>query len=146
MLVFNKNAYSEEFNKDDKNYQLKLQILNQKEQKLAKFDTAIADNEQKRAIGLMNLDNLAQNKAMLFVFNKEKIVSMWMKNTKIALDMIFIDENNIIVNIKHNATPYSLAIISSQKPIKKVLEINAGLSKKLGIKIGHKIKYENIHH
>jgi uncharacterized membrane protein (UPF0127 family) len=65
---------------------------------------------------------------------------MWMKNTRIALDMVFIDKNNQIATIVTNTEPYSLDIISSEKEVKKVLEINAGLVKKFGIKVGQKIK------
>jgi uncharacterized membrane protein (UPF0127 family) len=62
-----------------------------------------------------------------------------MKNTLIPLDIIFIDSDNKIVNIHQNAIPMSEKLISSQKKIVKVLEINAGLVKKYKIKIGDKI-------
>lgn len=130
------------FNSNPKNYNVKLQIFaNNKE--IANFMVAIANNNKTREYGLMNLENLNQGHGMLFLFDKNQVINMWMKNTLIALDMIFIDENNIIVNIKEHAEPRSLSIISSQKPVKKVLEINAGLSKKLAIKTGQKIIYEN---
>lgn len=148
LLIADKVVYAKtiEFNRDVKNYQFKLQILNQQHQKITEFDTAIANDQDKRATGLMNVEDFDDNQAMLFIFDETKIVSMWMKNTKIPLDMIFIDENNKVVNIKHNAKPHSLKIISSQVPVKYVLEINAGLSHKRGINIGHTIKYEKIRH
>jgi len=138
-------AYSEQqFNRDLKNYNVKLQIFESTTKpKAIEFRVAIADNDKTRVEGLMNLQKLASNQGMLFIFDNNQIVNMWMKNTIIALDMIFIDENDVIVNIKENTEPFSLAIISSQKPAKKVLEINAGLSKKLGIKNGQKIVYKN---
>lgn len=131
---------AEQFNRNLKNYNVKLQILNQNKKQVAQFSTAIADNNKKRRTGLMNLNILPDNQAMLFIFEKSNIITMWMKNTRIPLDMLFIDENDTIVNIKTNSTPYSLDIISSEKMVNKVLEINAGLTNKLGIKIGYKIK------
>jgi uncharacterized membrane protein (UPF0127 family) len=133
---------SQQFNRDLKNYNVKLQIF-AGEHKTAEFSVAIANNDATREYGLMNLSKLNQKRGMLFIFDDSLIIKMWMKNTLIPLDMIFIDENNVIVNIKENAEPLSLAIISSQKMVRKVLEINGGLSKKLGIKNGQKIIYEN---
>jgi len=133
---------TQQFNSDLKNYNVKLQIFD-KEHKAAEFLVAIANNDATREYGLMNLSKLNQNHAMLFVFDDNLIIKMWMKNTLIPLDMIFIDENNIIVNIKEMAQPLSLQVISSQKMVRKVLEINGGLSKKFGIKNGQKIIYEN---
>ena len=129
-----------EFNRDLKNYNVKLQILNQNQDEIAKFMIAIADTEYKKMYGLMNLSSLPATNGMLFPFIKNEVVAMWMKNTKIPLDMIFLDNEGVIVNIKANTTPYSTEIISSEKPAKKVLEINAGLVKKFGIKIGQQIK------
>lgn len=135
---------SDQFNRNLKNYNIKLQILKSDESKdsniIAQFATAIADDDEKRRIGLMHLSALPENHAMLFIFDKPQLISMWMKNTFIALDMLFIDDNDIIVSIASNTKPQSLTIISSQQPVVKVLEINAGLSKKLGIKIGSKVK------
>ena len=91
----------------------------------------------------MNLEHLDSGNGMLFIFDNSQIINMWMKNTLIPLDMIFIDQNNQIINIKNHAEPLSLQVIPSIKPAKKVLEINANLSKKLGIQVGQKIVYEN---
>jgi uncharacterized membrane protein (UPF0127 family) len=131
------------FNRDLKNYNAKLQILDSDNKKITEFTIAIADDENKKMYGLMNLEELPQTHGMLFPFFKNQIVVMWMKNTRIPLDMLFIDKNNLIANIKINAEPYSLNLISSEKKVKKVLEINGGLSEKLGIKIGQKIKILN---
>jgi hypothetical protein len=117
-----------------------LQIFNQDSKQVAEFTIAIADDDHKKMYGLMNLKHLPENNGMIFTFDKTQVVTMWMKNTLIPLDMLFIDDANIIVNIKTDATPKSLEVISSEKPVKKVVEINGGLSKKLGIEIGQKIK------
>lgn len=129
-----------QFNRDLKNYNAKLQILNQDKKPAVEFLVAIADTEYKKIYGLMNLKSLPQDRGMIFYFRKNEVVYMWMKNTKIPLDMLFIDKNNIIVNIETDTVPESLDVISSEKPVKKVLEINGGLVKKFNIKIGQKIK------
>ncbi len=133
---------SQQFNRDLKNYNVKLQISTNTK-KPAEFFVAIANSAATREHGLMNLEKLDQKYGMLFIFDSYLVVNMWMKNTLIPLDMIFINENNVIVNIKEDTEPLSLKVISSQKAVQKVLEINAGLSKKLGIKNGQKIIYEN---
>ncbi len=131
-----------EFNSNPKNYNVKLQILNQKNQQFTEFNTAIADNNYKQRTGLMFLESLPKKQAMLFLFEESHIINMWMKNTKIPLDMLFIDKNNIIVDIVENTSPYSLEIISAKKSANKVLEINAGLSESLKIKVGYQIKFK----
>lgn len=129
-----------EFNRDLKNYNVKLQIFNQKQVQIAEFMVAVADTEYKRMYGLMKLNSLPEKYGMLFPFHGNKVVSMWMKNTKIPLDMIFLDNKNVIVSIQTNTIPFSLEIVSSEKPAKKALEINAGLVKKYGIKVGQQVK------
>lgn len=129
-----------EFNRDPKNYNVKLQIFNQKQVNIAEFMVAVADSEYKRMYGLMKLNSLPEKHGMLFPFHSNKVVFMWMKNTKIPLDMIFLDNKNVIVSIKTDSIPFSLEVISSEKPAKKALEINAGLVKKYGIKVGQQVK------
>ena len=129
-----------EFNRDLKNYNAKLQIFDSDNKEVTQFSIAIADSNEKKMYGLMNLDHLQEDCGMLFPFYKNQVITMWMKNTRIALDMIFIDKNNQIATIVTDAEPYSLDVISSGKEVKKVLEINAGLVKKFGIKVGQKIK------
>ncbi len=133
---------SAQFNRDLKNYNVKLQIFAD-QKKITEFSVALANSDSVREYGLMNLEKLNQKYGMLFVFDRSQIINMWMKNTLIKLDMIFIDDNNVIAHIAEDVKPLSLAIISSQKMVKKVLEINGGLAKKFGIKNGQKIVYEN---
>jgi uncharacterized protein len=129
-----------EFNRNPKNYNAKLTILDAENKTVAEFLVARAITKEAKMYGLMNLDKLPENFGMLFEFDENQIINMWMKNTRISLDMIFIDENDVIVDLKTFAKPYSLDIISSQKEAKKILEINGGLTKKFAIKIGQKIK------
>lgn len=130
------------FNQDLKNYNAKLKIFSNNKL-ITEFNVAIANNEEKKSYGLMNLDSLPKKNGMIFIFENQQIIKMWMKNTRISLDMIFIDQDNQIVKIVENTIPYSTEIISSQNKVSKVLEINAGLVKELKIKIGQKIKLNN---
>ncbi len=131
------------FNRDLENYNVKLAIIDRNNQTVASFKVAIANDNKKRNHGLMNLKNLPATHGMLFLFEREQVVNMWMKNTLIPLDMIFIDKNNQIAHIENNAKPFSKKIISSRIRVNKVLEINAGLVKKFKIKIGDKINTSN---
>ena len=124
----------------DKNYNVKLQIINNKNDQIADFKVSIANNDIQRRRGLMFVKHLPKNYGMLFNFEQEQYVVMWMKNTKIALDMLFIDKDNQIVHIKHNALPESKELIDSRYKVLKILEINGGLSRKFGISTGDHIK------
>jgi len=99
----------------------------------------IADSQTERLLGLMYRKNLDKTSGMLFVFEEENIYPFWMKNTLIPLDMVWINENQKIVFIKESAQPCKTIICPTTTPDKKakyVLEINAGLVKKLNINIG----------
>lgn len=128
------------FNRNLKNYNAKLQIFDRDSNKVASFKIAIADTDEKRMYGLMFLDKLPQDHGMLFPFGESQLVMMWMKNTKISLDMIFIDADDEIATIAENTKPYSLDLISSGREVKYVLEINAGLAKKLGLEARQKVQ------
>lgn len=130
------------FNQDFNNYKHKLKIVNKESKELLKLEVAIADDDEKRTYGLMNLAKLPENKAMIFIFAMPQKVSFWMKNTKIALDMIFINSDNKIVEIYENAKPSSLESIVSKFEVTKVLELNAGLVKKHNIAVGNRIVFK----
>ncbi len=95
-----------------------------------------------RAKGLMYRQNLAENEGMFFVFEKPEMLSFWMKNTLLPLDMIFIDSNKKIINIKKMALPCAkdpCPLFSSTEPAQYVLEIGGGLCDKFGITEGAKL-------
>jgi len=131
------------FNDNFKNYNRIFNIYDENDNEVASFKTALADDDEKKRTGLMNLKELPQDYGMVFTFFPSQLVSMWMKNTLIELDMIFVDADNEIATIKHRAQPHSLDIISSQREVIMVLEINGGLCEKLGIKEGQKIQFLN---
>jgi uncharacterized protein len=108
------------------------------------FNVEIARKKIDREKGLMFRKNLSLDKGMLFIFPNESKVSMWMKNTLISLDIIFISKNYKIVDIINNAKVMSKEVLTSKVKAKYALEINAGLVKKLNIKIGNNIYFEEV--
>ena len=76
---------------------------------------------------------------MLFIYPEERMRAMWMKNTYISLDLLFIDKNQTIIKIHNDAKPLNLKSISSKLKVKWVLEVNGGLAEELEIKLGDKI-------
>ena len=105
------------------------------------FDVEIAKTIEERRTGLMYRKKLLNNEGMLFIFPREKIIQLWMKNTYIPLDVIFISENKVIVDIKKNMEKLSETIVKSKVKSKYALEFNAGLINKLDIEIGDKVLF-----
>ena len=95
-------------------------------------------------MGLQYRRDLAPDRGMIFLFPDEAIQSFWMKNTPLALDMIFISSNRKIIGIVEQTAPFSLDARSVNAPSQFVLEINGGLSKRHGIKAGDSVRFENI--
>ncbi len=106
------------------------------------FYTKVLKTPDEMRKGLMHVKELAENSGMLFLFEKPQIANMWMKDTFIPLDMIFINERNEIIKIIENAKPNSLEVLSSDAYVAMVLEINGGIAKKHGIRVGDSITYE----
>jgi uncharacterized membrane protein (UPF0127 family) len=105
------------------------------------FDVEFADTEQKRRVGLMHRKELPDGRGMLFDFERVQPVAMWMQNTYVSLDMIFIRADGTIANIAENTTPLSEASIYSAGPVKGVLEVVAGTAKRYGIAAGDKVSH-----
>jgi uncharacterized membrane protein (UPF0127 family) len=103
------------------------------------FRVEIAADDEKRAEGLMFRTKLDPDYGMLFDFKREQPVYFWMRNTYVSLDMIFIRADGTVAHIAENTTPLSEATVSSQFPVRYVLEVVAGTSKKLGLKAGDKV-------
>ena len=100
------------------------------------FDIELALSPQQQAQGLMYRRSLPADAGMLFVYRPARPVSMWMKNTLIPLDMLFIGADRRIAHIVERTVPLSTETISSIKPVSSVLELNAGTVSRLGIKPG----------
>lgn len=106
------------------------------------LDIEIADNDYETQTGLMYRTRLETNHGMLFIFPDTDFRSFYMKNTKIPLDIIYIDEDKTIVSIQKNAKPFDETALPSEAPAKFVLEINGGLSDEWQLEIGNRIVFE----
>ena len=100
------------------------------------FTVEIADEPEEISYGLMDRQSLEDDAGMLFDFGAPREPAMWMKNTLIPLDMLFISSDGTVQMIARNTVPGSLRTISPGMPVKAVLEINAGQSAELGIEPG----------
>ena len=83
--------------------------------------------------------SLAPDAGMLFIYPQPTVATMWMKNTLIPLDMLFVDIRGRIVNIRQRAVPQSLDVISAAAPVRAVIELNGGTAARLGIEPGDKV-------
>lgn len=104
------------------------------------FFVEIMRTDAERERGLMFRRALGRDRGMLFDFETERLVQMWMRNTFIPLDMIFISKAGKVVGVAENAEPLSDRIISSGAPASEVLEVNAGAAAQIGLKIGDLIR------
>lgn len=106
------------------------------------FTVELAITPRQREQGLMHRREMAADRGMLFAFGETRQVFMWMKNTFLPLDMLFIAKDGKVRAIKENAEPHSETIIDSQGPIDYVLELNGGTAKRLGIRAGSRVQNE----
>ena len=103
------------------------------------FAVELADNDAERERGLMYRKELPEGQGMLFDFHREQDVSFWMQNTYIPLDMIFIRGDGRILRIAENTEPLSTRLIPSGGPVRAVLEVIGGTTRKLGIAPGDRV-------
>jgi uncharacterized protein len=104
-----------------------------------KFTIELALSDAQMEQGLMFRRNLAPDAGMLFDFKAPTNVAMWMKNTLIPLDMLFVDEHGQIVDIHERAVPLSLDTIATKAPARYAIELNGGTVARLAIKIGDRV-------
>ena len=103
------------------------------------FEAWRADTGRKLAQGLMFVKSLRPDQAMIFVYQPPQDVAMWMKNTLIPLDMLFVDEYGCVVKVQRDARPGSLDTIQSGEPVVLVVELAGGTAKTLGLKVGDRV-------
>tara|TARA_A100001035_G_C27377983_1_gene318739 strand:- start:71 stop:451 length:381 start_codon:yes stop_codon:yes gene_type:complete len=109
-------------------------------QKKIKLNLVKVKTPKLKSKGLMNRRNrLKPGEGMLFVYNKPQFISMWMKNTYIPLDVLYLDENFIIEDIKHNMKPHKTTSYKSKVKCRYAIEINGGDAKLKNINIGTKV-------
>jgi uncharacterized membrane protein (UPF0127 family) len=106
---------------------------------VVRLTVVVADNAEAQRRGLMWRQDLAPRDGMLFDFLQPKDIAMWMKNTPISLDLLFIAQAGEVVYIKHRAAPHSLDLITAGQEVRYVLEINGGEAEELNFAIGDRI-------
>lgn len=105
------------------------------------FSVEVMRDDAGRSRGLMFRRHMAPDHGMLFDFERSEPVTMWMKNTYLPLDMVFIRADGTVARVAADTEPLSTAIIPSNGPVLAVLELNAGTAAKLGIKEGDRVEH-----
>ena len=121
-------------------YKTPIEIVDKAGRSKVVFYIEEADTAEKAKKGLMFRESMPENAGMTFTLTKPGVLKMWMKNTLIPLDMLFYDENFVIVEIIEGAKPMDLTLIGPDYPVKGVIEINAGSVQKFNLVKGDKIK------
>lgn len=105
------------------------------------FEVEIADTPERQTLGLMYRTALPETKGMLFVHPDERELAMWMRNTYIPLDMVFIRADGTVHRIEARTEPLSERTISSDGPVLAVLELAGGVAERLGLKPGDRVRH-----
>jgi len=105
------------------------------------FQVEIADDDAEREKGLMYRDAMADDHGMLFLFPDARERAFWMKNTHIPLDIIYISQSGSVISIQKNAVPMTQTPLKSYGAAAAVLEVNGGLTDRLGIRAGDRISH-----
>lgn len=111
-----------------------------------KFSAEIADDSDERSRGLMFRETMLPTHGMLFDFGETTPIMMWMKNTPMSLDMVFIRENGTVARVASDTVPFSQTIVSSGEPVSHVLELKAGMAKQIGLKAEDKVIHRFFEH
>jgi uncharacterized membrane protein (UPF0127 family) len=119
-----------------------LTITQAKPPAVHEFRVWVADTEPRAQQGLMFVRDLPESEGMIFPLEPPRVETMWMKNTYIELDMLFIDAGGRVVKILERAHPLSLDTLSSGGPVSAVLELKGGAAAKLGLHAGDKVSWK----
>ena len=103
------------------------------------IDAYVATDRAAKAQGLMYIESLGEFEGMLFIHSRPAKISMWMKNTLIPLDMLFVRDDQTIATIVTDTVPLSTDTIFSREPVTTVLELNAGSAQRWGIQVGDRV-------
>jgi len=107
--------------------------------------TEIAVTSAEQEIGLMFRTSIGDNDGMLFVYGKPQVITMWMHNTYVPLDMVFMARDGTVSRIEAEAEPLSDRVISSATAAAAVLELKAGTARRIGLKAGDHIESPALH-
>ncbi|WP_020178044.1 DUF192 domain-containing protein [Methylopila sp. M107] len=108
------------------------------------FQIEIADTAEQRQVGLMYRRSMADDHGMLFDFGRAEEISMWMQNTYISLDMVFVGGDGRVTRIAEKTEPLSTRVISSGAPARYVVELVAGAARRIGLKPGDKVVHPRV--
>jgi uncharacterized membrane protein (UPF0127 family) len=107
------------------------------------LDVEIADTASRQAVGLMYRTDLPESRGMLFIHDAPRELTMWMRNTYIPLDMVFIRADGTVHRIEAMTEPHSEEIIASKGPVTGVLEIAGGAAARMGLKPGDTVRHRH---
>ncbi|MFT4097277.1 MAG: DUF192 domain-containing protein [Rhodoblastus sp.] len=105
------------------------------------FSVEVMRTSDQQAKGLMFRRYLPDDRGMLFAFKRNEPIFMWMKNTYIPLDMVFIDRKGAVASIAADTEPFSERTIASGPPVWGVVELNAGAAARMGLAVGDKVRH-----
>jgi len=108
-----------------------------------RIEIEVAESDREKAYGLMFRQSLGDNEGMLFPYPTAHEITMWMRNTFISLDMIFIRADGTVHRIASDTEPHSERIIASEGDVTGVLEMKAGSARRLGLKTGDRVEYKH---
>jgi uncharacterized membrane protein (UPF0127 family) len=105
------------------------------------IEIEVAETSEEKSLGLMFRTSLADGKGMLFPYPAAQNITMWMRNTLISLDMVFIRADGIVHRIEARTEPLSERVIAAGAPVTGVLELAGGAAERLGLKAGDKVRH-----
>lgn len=109
-----------------------------------RYNVEVADTTAKRAKGLMFRRSLPKTGGMIFLYDQPQVLGMWMRNTYIPLDMVFINDDGKVHRVETNTEPFSTDIISSEGAVVAVLELNAGEAERIGLTPGDRVVFPGL--
>ncbi|KMW56683.1 putative exported protein [Candidatus Rhodobacter oscarellae] len=109
-----------------------------------RFNVEVADTAAEHAVGLMNRSSMPARSGMIFLYEAPQRVGFWMRNTLIPLDMLFMSADGVVQKIHQNAVPLDETVILGGDNIQYVLEINGGMSARLGITTGTELRHPGV--
>lgn len=118
-----------------------LQFLTEDGTPVSTLKVAVADSDPERNQGLMDVNEMPQDTGMLFIFDDEQVRSFWMANTPLPLDIMYVNNDSVIVRIYQNTTPFSQTTLPSEYPARYVVETNGGYALANGINEGMKVRF-----
>ncbi|GAB5467032.1 MAG: hypothetical protein Kilf2KO_00620 [Rhodospirillales bacterium] len=119
-------------------------VIETQDAKRYRVDIEIAETDEQRAQGLMFREELAADAGMLFLYPSPRVIQMWMRNTLIPLDMLFLDDQGRVLVTADNAVPGSEVVISSFVPAMAVLELPGDAIERLGLKVGDRVLHPRL--